>query len=503
MQLGSVRIVLIAAVGLVLIGVAGCADNIQLPSSEEMRLFREVRPAEPAVDVDQDLVARLGTGPYRVVPDEVLEVSISSFLGDARTGQVMGRDTMVPIVCRVNEKGRIALPVIGEIPVAGLSLQKIEASVIRAYYPKYAAVYPSVFVKLLEAKRYKVSITGAVRTPGVYALQSDQMSLLSLLMEAGGIVEPGAASIRIDRSQALSKPVDNTYIDPSTASTAGARVAQALSHSRPDWKLSFRQGPTQTTAGWLSVARGGEAFLHQGLDVASEPDRWAVVQRLTAYDSEVDSMTLERQLAGLAVSLGASGRARLDCVSLCSAVEHQVVPRAVGPSISSHLAAAEAEVPVSQDPDLVSRPTTTVLPVKGIHAPFTNMALQEGDRVTVKRMVTPIFTVIGLVKQPGNFEYPPDVNYNLIQALGFAGGLELRLDPRYAVVSRQNPNGQIVHAAFQLDDPEEQGSLARGAAVAIKPGDIIDIEHTPRTRTKEFIDKFANVNVGAYVPLVD
>jgi len=167
MQLGSVRIVLIAAVGLVLIGVAGCADNIQLPSSEEMRLFREVRPAEPAVDVDQDLVARLGTGPYRVVPDEVLEVSISSFLGDARTGQVMGRDTMVPIVCRVNEKGRIALPVIGEIPVAGLSLQKIEASVIRAYYPKYAAVYPSVFVKLLEAKRYKVSSTGAVRTPGV------------------------------------------------------------------------------------------------------------------------------------------------------------------------------------------------------------------------------------------------------------------------------------------------------------------------------------------------
>jgi protein involved in polysaccharide export with SLBB domain len=501
MQLESVRILLIAAVGFVLVGIAGCADNVQLPSSEQLRLFREVGPSEPAVDVDQDMVSRLGMGPYRVVPDEVLEVSISSFLGGARTGQVAGRDTVVPIVCRVNEKGRIALPVIGEIPVAGLSLPKIEASVIRAYYPTYAEVYPSVFVKLLEPKRYRVSITGAVSTPGVYALRSDQMCLLSLLMEAGGIVEPGAASIRIDRSQALSKVLDRADLGPSTSS---AGVTQPLSRGRPDWNLSFRQGPTRTTAGWLSAARGGETFLHQGLDVASEPDRWALVQRLTAFDSEVDSMTLERRLAGLAASLGASGQARLDCVSLCFAVEpHPLAPRTAGPLMSSHLAAAEVEETIGQDRDLASGPTTTVLPVKGIHAPFTNMALQEGDRVTVKRMVIPIFTVIGLVNRPGNFEYPPDAHYNLIQALGFAGGLDLRLDPRYAVVYRQNPNGQIVHAAFQLSDPKEQGTLARGAAVAIRPGDIVAIEPTPRTRTKEYIEKFVNVSVGAYVPLFD
>ena len=120
----------------------------------------------------------------------------------------------------------------------------------------------------------------------------------------------------------------------------------------------------------------------------------------------------------------------------------------------------------------------------------------------VEWLVVPLFTVIGLVNRPGNFEYPPEARYNLIQALGFAGGLDLRLDPRYAFIYRLNPDGSIVHAAFQLSNLREQGALGAGVAVAIKPGDIIAVEHTQRTRTKEFLDRIFNVNVGAYIPLV-
>ena len=145
-----------------------------------------------------------------------------------------------------------------------------------------------------------------------------------------------------------------------------------------------------------------------------------------------------------------------------------------------------------------------VLPIKGMNIPFADVALQDGDRVVVERLVVPLFTVIGLVNRPGNFEYPPEVHYNLIQALGFAGGLDLRLDPRYAVVYRLQADGSVVQAAFQIRDPKEQGALAVGAAVAVKPGDIIAVEHTPRTRTREFLDKIFNmIHFGAYVPLAE
>jgi polysaccharide export outer membrane protein len=306
------------------------------------------------VDTDKVVEASLRTGPYHVGPGEVLQVTLSSFLGAVTVGQTLGPDQVTPMVCRINDAGKISLPVVGELSVSGLSLSEIEALVIQAYYPAYAKTCPSVFVKLLEARTYRVSISGAVKAPGVYEFRRDRMSLSALLMEAGGIAPEGAVSIRILRSDSA-----------------------------------------------------------------------------------------------------------------------------------------------DQDPAI-----TLVLPIKGTHASFADVPLQEGDRVLVERLVVPLFTVIGLVNRPGNFEYPPDALYNLIQALGFAGGLDLRLDPRYAVVYRFNPDGSIVHATFQLSNPKEPGALAVGAAVTIKPGDIIAVEHTPRTRTREFLERFVNVNVGAYVPLV-
>lgn len=344
----------ITAAAYAVLWISGCSDRVQVSSDEQVVEFRHAGPSGPVVDTDKVVEASLRTGSYRVGPGEVLEVTLSSFLGAVTAGQSLGPDQVTPIVCRVNDSGKISLPVVGELDVAGLSLPEIEALVMKAYYPAYARTCPSVFVKLLEARTYRISITGAVKAPGVYELRRDRMSLVWLLMEAGGLAPEGAVSIRI---------------------------------VRPD-------------------------------------------------------------------------------------------------------SAAEGE------------PFPIVLPIKGSHAPFADVPLQEGDRVFVERRVIPLFTVIGLVNRPGNFEYPSEARYNLIQALGFAGGLDLRLDPRYAVVYRLHPDGSIVHAAFQLSNPKEPWALAVGATVAVKPGDIIAVEHTPRTRTREFLERFINVNVGAYIPLV-
>jgi len=525
---GVVYGLLIAAAAFPIVSATGCSDRVQLPSDRQMAEFRKAGPSGPTVDMDQVVESTLRAGPYRVSSGEVLEVTLSSFLGTVTAGQTIGPDQITPFVCRINDSGRISLPVVGELPVAGQTLPEIEASVIRAYYPAYAKTYPSVFVKLLEPKKYKVSITGAVKTPGVYALRCDQMSLVSLLMEAGGIAQEGAASIRVIRSdsgdgmglmssgprRAASSDLgtmagrlrDSEYETPGVPIRLASWVSPVQGVDDSDWYMSFRAEHGQTTVGWLSIGREGRFLIHERLDVASEVDRWALLRRLAARDPGLSVTTLERRLAGLASALNPGGRSPISDISLCSQIDRRELMAPPRPSLVVPVAemrsSGPAAMPGGQGGPTAGQSSTLMLPIKGINIPFADVALQEGDRVIVERLVIPLFTVIGLVNRPGNFEYPPDAHYNMIQALGFAGGLDIRLDPRYAIVYRLNPDGSIVHTAFQLSNPKEQGALAMGASVAIKPGDIIAVEHTPRTRTKEFLDRIFNVNVGAYIPLM-
>ena len=144
-----------------------------------------------------------------------------------------------------------------------------------------------------------------------------------------------------------------------------------------------------------------------------------------------------------------------------------------------------------------------VLPVKGANIPFANVVLHDGDSVIVERLQLPLFSVVGLVKSPGNFPYPPDVRYNLMQALAFAGGLDRATEPRYATIYRLKPDGTIVSAVFEVVHVGNGSRLTEALNTVIKPGDIIAVEHTPRTRTKQFLDMVFRINVGTYWQLND
>lgn len=104
-----------------------------------------------------------------------------------------------------------------------------------------------------------------------------------------------------------------------------------------------------------------------------------------------------------------------------------------------------------------------------------------------------IFTVLGLVNKPDSFPYPPDVKYNLMEALAFAGGLDIVADPHYVKVFRQDDKGKVVSAVFGVDSK----SLSDAYDVIIRPGDVIYVDQTPRTRFNKFIADIFQVRVGA------
>ena len=107
---------------------------------------------------------------------------------------------------------------------------------------------------------------------------------------------------------------------------------------------------------------------------------------------------------------------------------------------------------------------------------------------------------MGLVTRAGNFPYPPDVQYSLMQAMGFAGGLNPIVEPRYVTIYRLNQNGKCVSATFPI---KGKSKLANASNTLIKPGDIIDVEHTLRTRTALFLDRTFRISVGTYWRLND
>lgn len=110
-----------------------------------------------------------------------------------------------------------------------------------------------------------------------------------------------------------------------------------------------------------------------------------------------------------------------------------------------------------------------------------------------------VFTVLGLVHKPGAFPYPPEVRYNLMEAIAFAGGLDMNLDPKYLKVFRQNEVGEVVSATFSVDGK----SIMDSYAVMIKPGDVVYVDHTLATRFNKLMADILQVRVGTYTRFDD
>jgi len=451
--------------------------------------------------------AQMVTWPYRVVAGEVLEIIMPTVLRVVTDEGPAPSTEIAPLICRVSEKGTIVLPIVGEMAVAGQSLEEIESTVAKAYYPEYIKTHPSVFAKILEYRTSRVSVTGAIYKPGIYELRADQMSLVTLLMTAGGIVNEGAAVVRIERSQRNATP--STPVEPDlplarkasvtsvypkrTESHAVSRAADPAPRlkqaGRPDL-LPPRQSPL---SGYVSMPRVGYA-IRENPALTRSAGRFAALNQAAQIDPGLSFDDRRWALMDLLSTAPSQSDFRPSTVvqTQADAVKPSEIPRKRPP-------------PPAEPAPAASSPDTIVLPVKGLNVPFKDVALHEGDIVVVEALVVPVFSVIGLVMKQGNFDYPPGQEFNLMQAIAFAGGLDDRSDPYYAVIYRLRPDGTIAHIPFDIRKPKHNSRAASAMNMTIHPGDIVAVEKTARTRTHAFLQGIFNFSVGAYarMPVFD
>ena len=213
--------------------------------AEELARFQATEQAHPMVDMDRVLQAKIVTGPYRAVAGDVLHLEMPKF--PEPPAPVPGTDNRQIYNCRIAEDGTIVLPIVGPLAVQGKSLAEIEGAIASKYFPQYVATPLLVYVSVQEYRTEQVSIVGAVTQPGIHALRHDQMSLVALLMQAGGIAAPGAAVIRINRAADAGEDAGKVKREDNGS------VLPLRGPSSTGWQAVFeREGPLRTT-GWLRV----------------------------------------------------------------------------------------------------------------------------------------------------------------------------------------------------------------------------------------------------------
>ena len=102
---------------------------------------------------------------------------------------------------RIDSQGRINLPLVNEVVIAGLKVTEAQQAIETAYQDGRFLRHPRVTITVEEYAPREVSIQGQVRTPGRYSLPIEaSMSILELVTKAGGFndIAKGTA-VRVTR----------------------------------------------------------------------------------------------------------------------------------------------------------------------------------------------------------------------------------------------------------------------------------------------------------------
>jgi polysaccharide biosynthesis/export protein len=116
---------------------------------------------------------------YLLTPGDVIKVSVFK-----------NPDLMID--ARVSEAGTIGFPLLGSVPVAGLTLPAAERKIAQLLKDGGFVLNPQVNILLTTAVGNQVAVLGQVNRPGRYPIEGAGGNLTGMLAEAGGIATSGA-----------------------------------------------------------------------------------------------------------------------------------------------------------------------------------------------------------------------------------------------------------------------------------------------------------------------
>ncbi|MCK0139998.1 polysaccharide biosynthesis/export family protein [Aliiroseovarius sp. F47248L] len=160
-------------------------------------------PTQTREMITTKLPPQLATQRYRIgIGDEVMLVTKSSASTIEELGGLLNAQTQRQGFT-VRDNGMIALPDIGQIAIAGKTLEDAEDAVFQALVAKN--IDPAFSLEITEFKSQNVAIGGKVAKAGLVPLSLKPLRLGDALAQAGGIVaeDKDATAIRLYRNGTL------------------------------------------------------------------------------------------------------------------------------------------------------------------------------------------------------------------------------------------------------------------------------------------------------------
>jgi polysaccharide export outer membrane protein len=113
---------------------------------------------------------------------------------------------------RIDAEGNINLPLLGKVRAGGLTVQELEADLVRRL--REFIVAPQVIITMVQFRSEPVFFVGAFARPGIYPLQG-RHTLVEMLSGIGGLLPNASRHIKVTRRAEYGAiPLPNALEDP-------------------------------------------------------------------------------------------------------------------------------------------------------------------------------------------------------------------------------------------------------------------------------------------------
>ncbi len=227
-------------------------------------LFALLMTSQPAPMLAQQAGETVANAPVRNMPPPPPYLPIS--FGDLIQVTVFDSPELSGAL-RVNSKGEVVLPLGGAVKVKGLTAADAGAAIAAQLKQAGILLEPHVTVLILEYQTQGVTVTGEVRTPGVYPLLANR-TVLDMIAMAGGLNENAGKVATVFRR-------DN----PADVHQVRLNVSVQTPGSAVEGSLEVLPGDT------ISVSRSGVVYIlgdvgRPGGFLVEHNDRLSILQAL-------------------------------------------------------------------------------------------------------------------------------------------------------------------------------------------------------------------------------
>ena len=109
-------------------------------------------------------------------------------------------ESIATVKQRVAANGEISCPFIGQVQAIGHSITELQRRLVGLYGDGYVK-NPIITVSVTKYNSKRYLVTGAVRKPGIYNLETNRISLVEALLNAGGIQEDASQFALVTRKR--------------------------------------------------------------------------------------------------------------------------------------------------------------------------------------------------------------------------------------------------------------------------------------------------------------